>query len=309
MASEPVHKKRKRSDVDDDEPCALWFFEYTGRPEIIDGLFFAPKSKVALASECNPYVPMLDSEGKLNKIRIRFNRFGVKMVTDDPGLVDTQRNIFKLINRLYVGVDLIELLDEWFELKEMYSTPGATMTEEQTAKLKEYNHKIKSEDAIWSYSWGTGRGYSAEGVFIENKKKVQRALRRNLEVYFGEICGKHSEVTVDMKDLDVTMISDDPHFIENFMEMASHGCIQDGNGNLLEMIDHDKMEPSENESSDDEKENGEDEDEEEDEEDEDKTIAEVDLTLLPDDDEDKTENGSLDKSMDEFPGTLAEDAM
>jgi len=51
---------------------------------------------------------------------------------------------------------------------------------------------------------------SATGLFIEDKEKVEWLLRTKPEIYFGEIAGKHSDVSGVLDKDDIQMITDDP---------------------------------------------------------------------------------------------------
>lgn len=48
------------------------------------------------------------------------------------------------------------------------------------------------------------------GLFIEEKEKVEWLLKTKPEIYFGEIAGKHSNVSGTLDEDYLQMISDDP---------------------------------------------------------------------------------------------------
>lgn len=48
------------------------------------------------------------------------------------------------------------------------------------------------------------------GLFIEEKEKVEWLLREKPEIYFGEISGKHSNVSGALDEDCIQMITDDP---------------------------------------------------------------------------------------------------
>ena len=50
----------------------------------------------------------------------------------------------------------------------------------------------------------------ATGLFIEDKEKVEWLLREKPEIYFGEISGKHSDISGALDEDDIQMITDDP---------------------------------------------------------------------------------------------------
>ena len=51
---------------------------------------------------------------------------------------------------------------------------------------------------------------SHHGLFIEDKEKVEWLLKTKPEIYFGEISGKHSNVSGALDEDDIQMITDDP---------------------------------------------------------------------------------------------------
>ena len=50
---------------------------------------------------------------------------------------------------------------------------------------------------LWKFKWECGRMGDIEGLFIATKKEVDSVI--GIEVYFGEVLGKHSEIygTID----------------------------------------------------------------------------------------------------------------
>lgn len=76
---------------------------------------------------------------------------------------------------------------------------------------------------LFKFEWKGGRGYDVEGIFITEQLEVDRII--GCEVYFGEICGKHSEVFGDVGEKDITMLSDDPSVIEVLLKVFPDGKI------------------------------------------------------------------------------------
>jgi hypothetical protein len=60
---------------------------------------------------------------------------------------------------------------------------------------------------LYEFYWDCGRSGSVEGVFIAEEETVNKAIGK--EVSFGEILGKHSDVsgTLDKDDLSVREVS------------------------------------------------------------------------------------------------------
>lgn len=57
---------------------------------------------------------------------------------------------------------------------------------------------------------------SLEGIFVANPQKVKQLIDSEKEVYFGEVLGKHSEICGPISEGEITMVSDDPGFVELF---------------------------------------------------------------------------------------------
>lgn len=74
-------------------------------------------------------------------------------------------------------------------------------------KLKE-NKMLK----LYSFYWDCGRSGNLEGLFIAEESEVDKILGK--EVYFGEVLGKHSEVSGIISELDIEVISEDQEKIE-----------------------------------------------------------------------------------------------
>lgn len=62
---------------------------------------------------------------------------------------------------------------------------------------------------IYKFSTEYGRSGSLEGVFIATKQRVNKLISSKIEVYFGEVLGKHSEVFGAIEKKDIKLITDD----------------------------------------------------------------------------------------------------
>lgn len=64
---------------------------------------------------------------------------------------------------------------------------------------------------LYKFHWGYYRGGNVSGIFAAEESEVQAAM--NKDVYFGEILGKHSEVSGVLEAEDLTELTDDQEFI------------------------------------------------------------------------------------------------
>ena len=71
---------------------------------------------------------------------------------------------------------------------------------------------------LYKFRWLCHSGGSVQGMFVSTENEIYKHL--GCDVQFGEILGKHSEVsgTLDLEDL--TVISEDQDFIEKFVEVV-----------------------------------------------------------------------------------------
>lgn len=67
---------------------------------------------------------------------------------------------------------------------------------------------------LYRYTMSCGRSGTVRGLFVANESEVTGALGK--EVYFGEILGKHSEVSGTLLERDLKVLTDDPEFIRQF---------------------------------------------------------------------------------------------
>lgn len=62
-----------------------------------------------------------------------------------------------------------------------------------------------------------------EGIFTCEKEQLEKAYGK--EVYFGEILGKHSEISGELNEEDITILSEDQDFIRKFEEILGAGTV------------------------------------------------------------------------------------
>ncbi len=68
--------------------------------------------------------------------------------------------------------------------------------------------------AVYKMHIDCGRMGELEGVFVAGKKQVEKLLSSGVEVYFGEVLGKHSEIYGGIEDKEIKMVSDDQNVVD-----------------------------------------------------------------------------------------------
>ena len=76
---------------------------------------------------------------------------------------------------------------------------------------------------IAKFFWECGRSGDVEGIFTCEKETLHNAYGR--EVYFGEILGKHSDVSGTLEEDAITILSDDQDFIQKFEDILGAGTV------------------------------------------------------------------------------------
>lgn len=74
---------------------------------------------------------------------------------------------------------------------------------------------------IYEFYWDCGRMGEVSGTFIANKADVAKIIGK--DIYFGEILGKHSEVSGRIDAEDIVLKTDDRGFISMFEEIMGEG--------------------------------------------------------------------------------------
>ncbi|PWA10945.1 hypothetical protein [Flavobacterium laiguense] len=70
------------------------------------------------------------------------------------------------------------------------------------------------KQAIYKLSLCCGRMGDLEGVFLATKPQVAKLISSKIEVYFGEVLGKHSEIFGAIEKKDLKLLTDDPIAVE-----------------------------------------------------------------------------------------------
>lgn len=68
------------------------------------------------------------------------------------------------------------------------------------------------------FFWDCGRCGELTGLFVTTKEKLESLHGK--EAYFGEVLGKHSEISGTLSEDDFTIRTDNQEFIELFDELV-----------------------------------------------------------------------------------------
>lgn len=66
---------------------------------------------------------------------------------------------------------------------------------------------------LYKFNADCGRMGELQGIFIEDSDKVSKLIESGDEVYFGEVLGKHSDVSFAIEEEMLTAVSVDPNVI------------------------------------------------------------------------------------------------
>lgn len=70
------------------------------------------------------------------------------------------------------------------------------------------------ENAVYKFYADCGRQGDLQGLFIAKKEHVKYLIESKIEVYFGEVLGKHSEVYGPIEEHEITFVSDSQEVID-----------------------------------------------------------------------------------------------
>lgn len=73
---------------------------------------------------------------------------------------------------------------------------------------------------LYEFFWDCGRMGNLTGLFIAEEDEIKAIIGKNL--YFGEVLGKHSEISGKLDSEDLIIKSEDLDFIEKLEEIL--GC-------------------------------------------------------------------------------------
>ena len=113
------------------------------------------------------------------------------------------------------------------------------------------NLETKTEKAVYKLSVSCGRQGDLNGVFIAEKSHVKKLIEAKIQVYFGEVLGKHSEIYGAIEEDEIIFVSDNPEVIkvieENVLESGynpfeytainfEHEGIEDGEWVISDLV-------------------------------------------------------------------------
>lgn len=78
--------------------------------------------------------------------------------------------------------------------------------------------------ALFKMNFDYGRSGSLEGLFIAKKEHIDYLVEHELEVHFGEVLGKHSEVIGRVAPEEITMVTTD----ENVLQVIEQHKLENG---------------------------------------------------------------------------------
>jgi hypothetical protein len=99
------------------------------------------------------------------------------------------------------------------------------------------------EKAIYKMEASFGRMGNLEGIFVAEKQYIDYLLKHEVEIYFGEVLGKHSDVSGSLEQHEIKLVTDKEDFIKMFEE---HG-MNSGHNPLYYSILYSSVENEENE--------------------------------------------------------------
>lgn len=70
------------------------------------------------------------------------------------------------------------------------------------------------EKAVYKLNAECGRMGDLEGLFIAPKEHVKVLIEKQIEVYFGEVLGKHSEIYGKIEEDEIEFVSDEQAVID-----------------------------------------------------------------------------------------------
>lgn len=73
---------------------------------------------------------------------------------------------------------------------------------------------MANEKAVFKFNADFGRQGDLTGLFIATKEQVETLIESGIEVYFGEVLGKHSEIYGSIEQKEISLVSDNPEVIK-----------------------------------------------------------------------------------------------
>ena len=76
---------------------------------------------------------------------------------------------------------------------------------------------------LYKFSWDCGRMGVLTGLFIAEESEIDALVGKH--IYFGEVLGKHSEISGKLEAGDLEVKSDDQDFINKLIKIMGDGTI------------------------------------------------------------------------------------
>jgi len=70
--------------------------------------------------------------------------------------------------------------------------------------------------SLYKMNFDCGRQGSLEGIFLAEDEDVEILINNKIEIHFGEVLGKHSDIRGNLEQNEITKITDDEKVIEIF---------------------------------------------------------------------------------------------
>ena len=91
---------------------------------------------------------------------------------------------------------------------------------------------------VYKLDFDCDRSGSLGGVFVAQKNHVDILVQNKIEVYFGDVLGKHSQVVGSIDEDEIVLLSDDPTVVSFVL---SHELYHGFNPFEYEVINHERI--------------------------------------------------------------------
>lgn len=78
---------------------------------------------------------------------------------------------------------------------------------------------MENTQGVFKMKVDCGRMGELEGIFVADKEHVKTLIESKIEVYFGEVLGKHSEICGSIEEKEIQLASDSPEAIKVINEL------------------------------------------------------------------------------------------
>lgn len=73
--------------------------------------------------------------------------------------------------------------------------------------------------ALYKFHADCGRAGKLYGLFIAENQFVDKLIEDEMQVYFGEVLGKHSEIVGSVSKEDITLVTDDEFILDSVIKL------------------------------------------------------------------------------------------